>query len=71
MKEKLLRDEVVCTRITELERQLAEVQEALHEIYSKACQAMNNDDDLYLYGFAQDARDISLKAVKAQENSDG
>ena len=48
-----------------MERQLAELREALHEIYGKACQAMSEDDDLYLYGFAKDARDIALEAATA------
>ena len=39
--------------------------EALHEIYSKACQVMGDDDDMLLYGFARDARDIALNAYKA------
>lgn len=41
------------------------LREALHNIYGKACQAMDSDDDLYLYGFARDARDIALNAHKA------
>ena len=35
---------------------------ALHEIYTKACQAMNDEDDMLLWAFAQDARDIALNA---------
>ena len=42
--------------------------EALHEIYGQACIAMGEDDDLLLYQFAQEARDIALKA--ALESSD-
>ena len=42
------------------------LREALHEIYSKACQAMSEDDYVYLYSFARDARDIALNAHKAQ-----
>ena len=46
------------------ERRIAELEEALHEIYTKACQAMNSDDDLYLYSFASDVIDIALAAVR-------
>ena len=52
--------------VAELEQQLAELREALHEIYGKACQAMSEDDDLYLYRFAKDARDIALEAAMRQ-----
>jgi hypothetical protein len=45
--------------------------EALHEIYTKACQAMGEDDDLYLYQFAVDVRDISLKAAGTKKPHEG
>ena len=49
------------------EAELEKLREALHEIYGKACQAMSEDDDLYLYSFAKDARDIALEAAKLEK----
>jgi hypothetical protein len=43
------------------EKEIERLTEALHEIYSKACVAINNDED-YLYYFARDEREIALKA---------
>lgn len=51
-------------RIAELEAERDRYLDALHEIYGMACQAMNSDDDMLLYGFAQEARDIALDAAK-------
>ena len=54
--------------ILELRQQNAALVEALHEIYSRACVAMGEDDDLVLYQFAQEARDIALRAAKENDN---
>ena len=51
-----------------LER-IQQLTDALHEIYGRACVAMGEDDDLVLYQFAQEARDIALRAAK--ENGNG
>jgi len=52
-----------------LEERIQQLVDALHEIYGRACVAMGEDDDLVLYQFAQEARDIALRAAK--EKIDG
>ena len=54
--------------IERLEAKLEQRETALHEIYSKACQAIGSDDDLYLYSFARDARDIALETKSDVSN---
>ena len=57
--------------IAELERKLAERDELLHELYSKACWALNNEDvenqAMISYNFIQEVRD----RVLATRNREG
>lgn len=43
------------------EKEIERLTEALHEIYSKACMALSEDEDV-LYYFAKEAGQIALKA---------
>lgn len=54
------------TYVMNLEQRIAELEDKLHEIYSRACMAMGEDDDLLLWKFAQEARDIALRREQHQ-----
>ena len=71
LKNRLIHDDVICPQDADAAHlafweRIQQLEDALHEIYGRACVAMGEDDDLVLYGFAQEARDIALKAAKGE-----